>query len=125
MYENYGIILSNVFDTSKCWSILNKSKQMPGLNKLTLEAFGIRLDKTLQCAEWRIRPLPTAMLNYAICDSFLMIPLFYYFLEQVDLGYIQRKGHLKTKRELFDKTFVRSNGFVKLIQITKEIFIEC
>ena len=125
LYENYGIILSNVFDTSKCWSILNKSKQMPGLNKLTLEAFGIRLDKTLQCAEWRIRPLPTAMLNYAICDSFLMIPLFYYFLEQVDLGYIQRKGHLKTKRELFDKTFVRSNGFVKLIQITKEIFIEC
>ena len=125
LYENYGIILANVFDTSKCWTTLNKMKNSPSLVKIAQEAFGIKVDKTLQCAEWRIRPLPDSMQNYAVCDSFLMIPIFYYFWKLVDQSYIERKGHLKSRMDLFEKTFVKSNGFVRVIQITREIFIEC
>lgn len=36
----------------------------------------IELDKTFQVADWRIRPLPKGMLDYARSDSHYLIPLF-------------------------------------------------
>jgi len=33
------------------------------------ELFHIELDKLGQCADWRIRPIPKTMMNYAVRDS--------------------------------------------------------
>ena len=39
----------------------------------------VELDKFFQVADWRIRPLPKGMLDYARCDSHYLIPIYAQF----------------------------------------------
>ena len=49
---------------------------MMSLEKLIKLFCGVALDKTFQVADWRIRPLPKGMLNYARYDSHYLIPVY-------------------------------------------------
>ena len=44
----------------------------------------IELDKTFQVADWRIRPLPKGMCDYARNDSHYLIPVYMMVLELAD-----------------------------------------
>ena len=44
-----------------------------GLAEYAQLFLGIKLDKSLQKALWRVRPLPTMMLDYAVADSVILI----------------------------------------------------
>ena len=46
------------------------------LEKITKLFLNVDLDKTFQVADWRIRPLPKGMLEYARNDSHYLIPLY-------------------------------------------------
>jgi exosome complex exonuclease RRP6 len=122
LYENYGIIISNVFDTAKFWCILHKTKNSPGLGRLSNEAFGLNIDKTFQCAEWRIRPLPPAMLSYAITDSYLMIPIFWHFNRHFAEGDLVDRPWLKSLTDLRWKSYVKSNGFLRTMKLCETYF---
>lgn len=122
LYENYGIILTNVFDTAKCWSVLHKSKNLPGLGRISKEMFSVDIDKTFQCAEWRIRPIPEGMLEYAITDSYLMIPLFWHFINNIDCEALKNKPWLKSRNDLLWKTYHKSNGFSRHMKFSNNYF---
>eukprot|EP00927_Polykrikos_kofoidii_P044377 TRINITY_DN38356_c0_g1_i1.p2 TRINITY_DN38356_c0_g1~~TRINITY_DN38356_c0_g1_i1.p2 ORF type:complete len:123 (+),score=15.86 TRINITY_DN38356_c0_g1_i1:39-371(+) len=47
----------------------------PGLKALCWEYLSLHLDKTYQCSDWRLRPLPLPMLAYAARDSRVLLPL--------------------------------------------------
>ncbi len=46
------------------------------LEKLVKVTIDIDMDKFFQVADWRIRPLPKGMLDYARCDSHYLIPIY-------------------------------------------------
>ena len=96
LVADLGIITVNLFDTARAFSFLQRipkvedilaSKLQMGkhINYISLEKLAklildIDLDKLFQVADWRIRPLPTGMLDYARSDSHYLIPLYQYML---------------------------------------------
>ena len=56
---------------------------MISLEKLVKLFLAIELDKFFQVADWRIRPLPKGMLDYARCDSHYLIPIYARFQELI------------------------------------------
>lgn len=73
----------NVFDTARAYQVIQKSCEnapkhvdLASLEKLCDKLLGIQLDKFFQVADWRIRPLPQGMLDYARSDSHYLIPLY-------------------------------------------------
>lgn len=76
LYLAYGFLVRNIFDTSKCEKILSKTKETPGLRRLCKKMLDIEIDKSYQFSTWSIRPLPKAMIEYAVADAVLLLPIF-------------------------------------------------
>jgi exosome complex exonuclease RRP6 len=93
LVADFGVTTANVFDTARGFSFLQRiphketilkqkiisiSKHIDylSLEKLTKLAIDVNLDKFFQVADWRIRPLPAGMLDYARCDSHYLIPIY-------------------------------------------------
>jgi ribonuclease D len=74
LHRDYGFTLVNLFDTMWASRILGWSAH--GLAALLKTHFGVRLDKRYQRANWGVRPLPTAQLNYARLDTHFLLPLY-------------------------------------------------
>ena len=53
------------------------------LEKLVKLILDIDLDKLFQNADWRIRPLPQGMLDYARGDSHYLIPLYFFMVSLI------------------------------------------
>jgi len=73
MKRDYGFEFANLFDTMIAARILGE--QSVGLASLLNTRLGIELNKKYQRANWGIRPLPQAMLEYASQDSHYLYPL--------------------------------------------------
>lgn len=73
MKRDYGFEFVNLFDTMIAARILGE--QSIGLASLLNSRLGIELNKKYQRANWGIRPLPHAMLEYASQDSHYLYPL--------------------------------------------------
>lgn len=72
-----------IFDTGRAYRILKDQQQLPSLVFLLQTYFGITIDKTFKISEWRIRPLPGAMMDYARDDTRYLIGLYKRFLEEM------------------------------------------
>lgn len=71
--RDYGFSAKNIFDTRIAAQLLGEpSVSLAGLLQ---KYFGVQLDKRLQRADWSVRPLPEAMLAYAVTDTKYLIPL--------------------------------------------------
>ena len=88
------IVTVNVFDTARAYQFLQRlpdflktfnttqsSTNTASYNFISLERLislflEIDLDKFFQVADWRIRPLPKGMIDYARCDSHYLIAVF-------------------------------------------------
>ena len=97
LVADLGIVTFNLFDTARAFSfiqrmppfenikneIINISKHvnMLSLEKLMKMFIDLDLDKYYQVADWRIRPLPSDMLDYARNDSPYLIPLYLIFIK--------------------------------------------
>lgn len=66
---------TNIFDTQIAAGILGFG-EMKSYGNLCKEVLNINLDKTLQKADWLVRPLEPKLLNYAIKDVEYLIPLY-------------------------------------------------
>jgi ribonuclease D len=87
LYRDFGIEVVNLFDTMIASQFLGESEF--GLAALLKKRFGVDLDKRFQKADWSKRPLSQEMMEYAMKDTSLLIPL-----------YRQLEAELKTKGRL-------------------------
>ena len=71
--RDFGFEFDNLFDTMIAARILGKKEI--GLSQLLESELGIHVDKKFQKSDWGIRPLPKAMLEYAIHDTCYLIQL--------------------------------------------------
>jgi ribonuclease D len=71
--RDYDFTFANIFDTMLAARILGWSQA--GLAAILADKFGVRLNKTLQRADWGRRPLDPALLAYAQLDTYYLLPL--------------------------------------------------
>jgi ribonuclease D len=71
--RDFGFTLSNLIDTMVSSQLLGY--EAFGLGALLERYFALTVDKSHQRADWAMRPLPRAMLEYAASDTRHLIPL--------------------------------------------------
>lgn len=93
LVSDFGIVTVNLFDTAQVFSFIQritdakailKDKRLQtskhvnlfSLENLVKLFLDVKLDKLFQVADWRIRPLPEGMIDYARCDSHYLIPIY-------------------------------------------------
>ncbi|MBU2498730.1 MAG: HRDC domain-containing protein [Proteobacteria bacterium] len=73
LYRDFGIEVNALFDTQIAARFLGIAET--GLAPLLREKQGIAVDKKYQKRDWSMRPLPSAMLAYAVHDTCHLLPL--------------------------------------------------
>ncbi len=75
LFNLFGDLPKNVFDTQIAAGVVGIADKA-GYSKLCKELLHINLDKTMQKADWLMRPLSQDLLNYAIKDVEYLIPIY-------------------------------------------------
>ncbi len=73
LHQDYGWHVKNIFDTRVSAQLLGI--QAFGLGAMLERAFGLKLDKKHQRADWSMRPLTPGMLDYASQDTLHLLGL--------------------------------------------------
>lgn len=73
LHRDFGITIRNLFDTELASRFLGD--QSTGLEAVVHKRFNIRLNKKYQKKDWSERPLPQKMIEYAVRDTFYLLPL--------------------------------------------------
>jgi ribonuclease D len=71
--RDFGFTIANLFDTM--WASRILGWQAHGLAALLKMQFGVHLNKKYQRANWGLRPLPPAQLDYARLDTYYLLRL--------------------------------------------------
>ncbi len=71
--RDFGFKFASLFDTMVAARILGR--QAVGLGAMLETEFGIQTDKRYQRADWGLRPLPHAQIDYARMDTHYLVPL--------------------------------------------------
>jgi ribonuclease D len=74
LHRDFGFTVANLFDTMWVSRILGWPAH--GLAALLKTHFGVHLNKKYQRANWGLRPLPDAQLDYARLDTHYLLPLY-------------------------------------------------
>lgn len=96
---NFNLSLVNSMDTAKVEMLLLDKIEMPGLKMLSVKYLhGLEMDKEYQTSEWRLRPLPKAMLEYARCDSLNLLLIYLNILKAIPITKVRDivSSNLKT-----------------------------
>jgi ribonuclease D len=80
--QDYGARIARLFDTRVAAQLLGIRSY--GLAALLEQYFGVVLEKKYQRADWSLRPLPAAMLEYAVLDTHHLLPLRDRLAEQLE-----------------------------------------
>lgn len=105
---NFDIFTKNIYDTARAFIvyqnvILNKTfkiDNLPSLYYLVKFFFNVKLDKSYQKSNWKIRPLTRNMMQYAFNDAKSVLYLYYIF--QGLFMYITQKKEFENKKEIGD-----------------------
>ena len=81
------------------------------LENLAKVVLGFGMDKYFQIADWRIRPIPKGMVDYARCDSHYLIPIFLYLLKCINPN-LQPDSKLYISPDLIEFTNNSANNWV-------------
>ena len=73
LHRDFGFTIANLFDTM--WASRILGWQAHGLAALLKMQFGVQLNKRYQRANWGLRPLPPAQLDYARLDTHYLLRL--------------------------------------------------
>ncbi|RKO82918.1 ribonuclease H-like domain-containing protein, partial [Blyttiomyces helicus] len=74
MQRDFGLYIVNLFDTYHASHVLEMPQH--GLAFLLMKYCNVAADKSFQLADWRIRPLPAALLNYARSDTHYLLYIY-------------------------------------------------
>ncbi|MBN1658923.1 MAG: HRDC domain-containing protein [Anaerolineae bacterium] len=80
--RDFGFTFQNLFDTMWASRILGWPAH--GLGDLLAERFGVHMNKKFQRANWGIRPLPPAQLDYARLDTHYLLALYHIQKQELD-----------------------------------------
>lgn len=105
MYRDFGIEVSNLFDTMIAARFLGIADF--GLAALLKARFGIELDKKYQKADWSKRPLSREMCAYATADTSDLLPLYDQFRSELilkeRLAWVEEEGVLLCQARVSEK----------------------
>ena len=96
LHQDYGWHVTNIFDTRIAAQLLGVAAF--GLAALLERAFGVKLDKKHQRADWSLRPLTPGMLEYAAQDTMHLLGLRDQLREE-----LEKKGRLAWAKEEFQR----------------------
>lgn len=122
IYQSYGILVRNIFDTSKAEKILSDYNTTPGLRQLSKKILNVEIDKSYQFSTWSMRPLPSPMIEYAIADAVLLLPIFDYYANVIrqrlttDWGV---EGKIWVRSNLLDR-WAKNKDFITVAKLTSE-----
>jgi len=71
--SDFDIDVVNLYDTAKAIMLIENGKYVESLSSLTKKYLGFYMDKSYQQADWRVRPLPKGMIDYARMDSAVLV----------------------------------------------------
>jgi ribonuclease D len=74
LHRDFGFVLVNLFDTM--WASRILGWEAHGLGALLEEHFDVHMNKKYQRANWGLRPLPAAQLDYARLDTHYLLRLY-------------------------------------------------
>ncbi len=74
-HQIFGMVPRNLFDTQAAASAVGFGKSA-GYQALCFKLLDINIDKTLQKANWSLRPLKEALVQYALDDVLYLPPLY-------------------------------------------------
>ena len=81
LQKDFGLYVVNMFDTGQASRILRYSSF--ALKYLLQKICNIDVDKKYQTADWRIRPLPQEMINYARSDTHYLLYIYDYMKQDL------------------------------------------
>ncbi|MFO8084314.1 MAG: HRDC domain-containing protein [Desulfobacterales bacterium] len=73
LYRDFNIVIQNMFDTQLASRFLGD--RSTGLEAVVHKRFNVKLNKKYQKKDWSERPLPEKMVEYAVRDTFYLLPL--------------------------------------------------
>lgn len=94
--RDFDFFVANLFDTMWASRILGWPAH--GLATLLKTHFGVHLDKKYQRANWGLRPLPEAQLDYARLDSHYLLPLY-----KIQARQLENQNRWPQARHRFEK----------------------
>jgi exosome complex exonuclease RRP6 len=122
LQRDFGVYVVGMFDTFRASVALEMAGN--SLSHILNHYCDVKLDKKYQLADWRIRPLPDDMLQYAREDTHYLLHVFHKMKNEL-LG---RTGSLNLVQFVLSKsaqtclqvykkdTFDEANGWIKLYQ---------
>ena len=113
LQRDLGLYLVNMFDTGQASRVLNYSQK--SLAYLLKTHCKVAAQKQYQQADWRIRPLPTVLVNYAREDTHYL--LYVYDILRAEL--IDQTGDDSAMQEVYNRS-----DDICLKTFSKEIFTE-
>lgn len=128
LQRDLSLYLVNMFDTHQAAKQLNLSRL--SLSFLLKHYCNIEADKTFQLADWRIRPLPEALVKYARQDTHFLI----YIYEMINNDLLELgnnkpnllKAVFQQSTEICKKRYVkpviRSDSHLDIFRKSKRIF---
>src|SRR5579871_2693253 len=96
LHQDYGWHVTNIFDTRISAQLLGIATF--GLGAMLERAFGLKLDKKHQRADWSMRPLTAGMLDYAAQDTLHLLGLRDQLKDELD-----KKGRWAWAQEEFQR----------------------
>ncbi len=73
LHRDFDIVIRNMFDTQVASRFLGD--RATGLDSVVHKRFNVKLNKKYQKKDWSERPLPEKMIEYAVRDTFYLLPL--------------------------------------------------
>jgi len=81
--SDFDIDVVNLFDTAKAMMIIMNDKTAYSLSTVSCRYLNYALDKSFQQADWRVRPLPQGMMDYARLDSSVLLYLWWAMIKEL------------------------------------------
>jgi len=94
----------NVFDTQVAAGVCGMDPVM-GYARLCNDMLHVTIDKTMQKADWLVRPLPLALLKYAELDTKYLLPLYQNLARTMDARKLWDNYEAKISRILSKDTY--------------------
>jgi len=79
VFAERGVAVNCIYDTCKTSRSVRPDADSHALGSVVLRELGLKMDKSYQKADWKRRPLPTAMIEYAALDVELLLRLHEFF----------------------------------------------
>ncbi|XP_055864722.1 exosome component 10-like [Biomphalaria glabrata] len=128
LQRDFGVYVVNMFDTGQAARVLGFSRF--SLAHLMMNYCHIEADKQFQLADWRIRPLPAELINYAREDTHYLLYIYDMMKNQLlERGNAQKNLLLSVYErsknvaaKIYQKPIFTPHDYLELYKKSKKVF---